>query len=171
MNTPGSDANELAWFYTTSDDAIDIKGAGALRPSAGGDERAIVWFSTAQTWEPMAIRGNYLSPDLPVALRGNYLTADEQTFSSMEDLIARGAELFRLGIGESLLFPYPAIFEVAGISAEVRAAAEKSAALAGSDIRQWCGALDAIPFDQLAVQRWDVESKAWVDAPGLPGLK
>lgn len=171
MNTPVPDQSELAWFYTTSDDAIDIKEAGALRPSAGRDERAIVWFSTAETWEPMALRGNYLSPDLPTALRGNYLMVNEQTFSSMEDLIARGAELLRLGIGKGQLFPYPAIFDVAGVPAEVREAAEKAAALAGSDVRQWHGALDAIPFDQLIVQRWDVDSKSWVDAPGLPSLK
>ena len=171
MSTPVADPSELAWFYTTSVDAIDIKEAGALRPTSVGEERAVVWFSTAQPWEPMALRGNYLSPDLPDALRGNSLTANEQVFSSMDDLARRGAELLRLGISKSLLFPYPAIFDVAGVPADVRAAAEKAAALAGSDVRQWCGALDAIPFDQLTVQRWDLDGQAWVDAPGLPSLR
>ncbi len=74
--------------------------------------------STAPIWEPMALRGNYLGPDLLIALRGNHLTADEQTFSSMDDLAERGGSCYSGRIKHSIvgiLLQSLMIFDVAGV--------------------------------------------------------
>ncbi len=136
-----------------------------------GMSKAIVWFSRLGHEEPMALRGNYLSPDHR-SLFVETISLPMSRHSPRWMTSAARGDCLRLRINKSQLFPYPAIFDVAGVPAEVREAAEKAAALTtGSDVRQWHGALDAIPFDQLIVQRWDLISRSWVDAPGEPSLK
>lgn len=122
-----------------------IRHAGAIKPR-GQSTGGMLWFSTADQWEPMA--GKCL--DARHGLRR--LTFEEQS----EKL---GCARFVLDNAGREMLDWEGIISRAGLNKTLRESLEAEAQTLGANPRHWYATTDSIPLNTLRFEVW--ESGRW----------
>lgn len=132
----------IAWHYTTGRYFIEIVQSGFLDPSktvTPPRERAIVWFSTNQYFEPTAQKA--LSQGATIVFLG------------MDGTFEHGGGLVRFGIKatDMTLKAWPKLGVCAGMHPQTIAAIEAVGREQGANPAQWLGS-----FKRIAVKRMTI---------------
>lgn len=150
----------LAWHYTTGAHFVAIAADGFLDPRhtvTPQNERNIIWFSTAQHWEPTAQK----------ALTHNDGSMD---LLGMSGTFERGRGLIRFGLNarDPRLEAWPRLGRRAGMDASVIQSLEKVGLRQGAKPSQWMGSFKRIPLRDLVIEvAEEIEGGfRWVRAEG-----
>ncbi len=151
MTTETTNAEGVAmlWYYTTAKELNDILGAGELRPEAIAREKAAVWFSTNQDWEPIA--------NMPRRESAGRLSKD-QTY-------VLGGGLARIGVDLATApHDWKAFKQLSGIAPKTAKEVYNAAVQAGSRPGHWHASFEAVARSKwLAIEILDGE--VWVARP------
>ena len=144
-----------AWHYTTGDCLDKIIDAGELVPAiryVPKDERAILWFSLDQDWEPTANKG--------VVENGKNRTL------TLEEMCVHCNGVVRVGIHScsKTLIRWPKIGKLAGMPKELIRALDKVAYEQGSNPNNWLGQFESLLLkDCLSIQiLQDFKTMEWL---------
>lgn len=115
-------------------------------------ERAAVWFSTQEWWEPTANK-NYRRPDGALV------------FLNKEETQAMYGGLIRIEVEpEAAPYTWQDFKRMAGTPRKILRALEKTAAKSGSRVATW-----RISFEPVRAERW-IEAEVWQDRQWVPML-
>lgn len=147
----------IAWHYTTGEKFRLIIACGELRPMAeSSQDRAILWFSLNQQWEPTASK-----------MRKN---ADGSlTPLTREQAYQLGNGLVRFGFPSARCIPWWMLGKKARIPFQTRVRLEYVGRKLGADPQEWCGVTHPISVDRLIIEVF--KKNEWVrvrEARGWP---
>lgn len=139
------------WHYAPMSGLPAITASGALIGSNSGapGERAMLWFSAHQTWEPTATK--------MVRTRAQELV--QLTFEQQAQTL--GCIRFGLPAEDPRLLDWKAACDVAGTPRATRRALERAGRKQGADPAQWFATTSAVRLDELRLQAWGAD---WQDA-------
>ena len=125
----------ILWYYTTRNKLGEILAEGSIRPATTGvpsKEKAAVWFSANQEWDPAA--------NLPWQDPGG-----SQSRLSKDQTYVLGGGLARIGVApQTAVHDWKAFKRLSGISAKAAKEVYNTAVQAGSRPGQWFASFESV---------------------------
>ena len=165
---------QVAWHYTTLENATLIEADGRLRPATAwlvSGEKPVIWFSLSQEWEPTATK--WLAHESPEG-------TIEQKLATPAEMVEVAGGLVRYGVFPSTklgLMSWAKIVRKAKIPRGLADSLELVAMEQGADPAKWLGRFKPLPISRCCrVEIFDVEtvdpnggvSGSWLLFSGIP---